>query len=76
MLQALRATLVVNKLGSSKEKTRVSWLVFVLGFTALTCPPVQLRIAPSSQAHSYDRQVNFALPGYCQARCGWHGSGL
>ena len=36
MLQALRATLVVNKLGSSKEKTRVSWLVFVLGFTVLT----------------------------------------
>ncbi len=28
---------------------------------ALTCPQVSLRIAPSIQAHSYDRQEHFAL---------------
>ena len=39
---------------------------------ALTWVGVQPKIALSTQAHFYDRQEHFALPGYGEARCGRH----
>ena len=36
----------------------------------MTCPPVQLRIAPSSQGPSYDRQEHCALSRHGEARQG------
>ncbi len=49
--------------------------MFFVGLT-LTCILERTRIAPSIQAHFYDRQGDFALSGTAKLGAGRHGSGL